>query len=427
MIIIDNGCTDHTISILRKLINEGYKLHIYDESLKAYHQFDIDNKYLNLAIDKFNPDIILPLDADEFIVAEGNPREALEKLDLNAIYYVNWKWYVMDQRDDDSQKFVPLRMGYCLDRAPWDFDGNPATKVILPAKYYRKKNLIMAMGHHKVYNNENVRIEYLSHIKIAHYRVRSESQLIAKTSCYTMRDIATLDNNVETALRTNQMAKISQGEDMQAVSIRSSYGGYDTGTVYDPIDLSFCDHKTVEMRYSKLADIPLSVLSYRTGCEMAIKYYNCERRRREKKFLKPILLWMDGIKEKEYILPAPSRHVTFITARTNVRAYLTDVEEIRFLKANYRLIITSEWAKFFPHAYIVIPDTCSLEEVKRLLVSRGLEGDRIISWKDYLKHLNILQRVWCEIGLFPGLLERVYGHAKRNGFKNTVEKVKKQL
>ena len=31
MVIIDNGCTDNTIKILRKMISEGFKITIFDE------------------------------------------------------------------------------------------------------------------------------------------------------------------------------------------------------------------------------------------------------------------------------------------------------------------------------------------------------------------------------------------------------------
>ena len=67
MVIIDNGCTDSTIKIIRNLIAEGFKITVYDESLEAYNQYRLDNKYLNKIINEIKPDWILPLDADELI------------------------------------------------------------------------------------------------------------------------------------------------------------------------------------------------------------------------------------------------------------------------------------------------------------------------------------------------------------------------
>jgi glycosyltransferase involved in cell wall biosynthesis len=114
MIFIDNGCTDNTISIIRNLIKEGFKLTIYDESLMTFNLFEFENKYINKIIKEIHPDIVIPLDADEFIIADGDPRRALEKLPLNKIYYIHWQWYVMTPNDDSSELFIPKRMQYCL-------------------------------------------------------------------------------------------------------------------------------------------------------------------------------------------------------------------------------------------------------------------------------------------------------------------------
>ena len=138
MVIIDNGCTDSTIKIINNMIHEGYKIKIYDESLEAYNQFRLDNKYLNKIINEMDADLILPLDADEFIIADGDPREELERLSLDKIYYVNWQWYVMTKEDDPNELFIPRRMKYCLKRPAWNYsDGSPVTKVLVAAKYYK--------------------------------------------------------------------------------------------------------------------------------------------------------------------------------------------------------------------------------------------------------------------------------------------------
>lgn len=428
MVVIDNGCTDNTIKILRNLINEGYKIKIFDESLEAFDQFRLDNKYLDLIIKKYEPDIILPLDADEFIIADENPRNALEKLDLNSIYYVNWQWYVMTEKDNIDEKFIPLRLQYCLDRAPWNYsDGSPVTKVIIPAKYYQENKLTMSMGHHTVYGNKRINIHKISDIKLAHYRAISENQLINKTSCYTVRDISTLDNNCETAQRTNQMALIDSENNMRNTAIEVSFGGYTTNTILNPITLQYCAKNTTQIQYADLATISRSAIEHRTGCEMAIKYYNVVRHKKERPFLKPIILWMDGTKGEECVFPDPSNRVTIITAAANVRSYLTSEEKIKFLKANYRLIITPEWVKFIPHTYIVIPNTVDFITIREFLVKSGIDEQKIISWKEYLRKINIIGVFWLYLGVIPGIVTRVHSYIKRNGLKNTINKILERI
>lgn len=426
MFIIDNGCTDNTISILNKLIEEGYKLTVFDESLEAYNQFRLDNKYLSVVNEICHPDIIIPLDADEFIIADGNPREQLEKLSTDSIYYINWQWYVMTS-EDTNDDFIPLRMQYHLDRVPWNYsDGTPVTKVILPAKYYFNNKLTMSMGHHTVYGNNNVNIEKISQLRLAHYRSISTEQLVSKTACYTVRDISTLENNFETAQRTNQMFLIECGTDMKDAATTSSYGGYECGVIHDPIPLEYCD-KDLTIKYSSLSSVPLWKLTRNTGCEMAIKYYNVERKIRERHFLKPIVLWMDGKKGMECVFPDPSNKSTLMVARANVRAYLTDTEEIKFLKANYRLIVTTEWLKFIPFEYIVVPSEDDVDKVINVLGKGNINANKVVTWSEYIKRIGLLKRIWLEIGIVPGAVERVLAYMKRNGLKNTKNKLLERI
>ena len=429
MVIIDNGCTDNTITIVNYLKKEGYNITVYDESLEAYNQFRLDNKYLRKIIHEKNADIIIPLDADEFLIGmEKNPRTILEGLSLDRVYYVNWQWYVMTEQDDKEENFIPRRMKYCLKKPAWNYsDGTPVTKAIIPAKYFDKMNLTMAMGHHTVFGNDKAIIEELPDIRFAHYRAISEEQLVYKTSCYTMRDIATMENNFETAQRTNQMAVIESGVSMWEAAVEASYGGYTKDIEHNPIDLQYCDHRTADMKYSQYARETLAQRVMKTGREMAIRAYNIERQKKEKKFLKPIVMWMDGIKGEECIFPNPSNRITILTEKYNVRAYLTLVPEIRYLKANYRLMVTPDVVKFIPYQYIVIPDTVDVYEVKKQMMGAGIESSKIVTLKEYRKKLGIFKRVYSNITFLPSMIKRVLAYFKRNGFRTTISKVKSRL
>lgn len=428
MVIIDNGCTDSTVEIINNLIGEGYRITVFDESLEAYNQFRLDNKYLNRILDNMNADLVLPLDADEFLIADGDPRGMLEKLDLNKIYYINWQWYVMTRNDDMNEHFIPKRMKYCLDKPAWNYsDGTPVTKVIVTAKYFRKMKLTMSMGHHTVFGNDKADIVHLDNIRLAHYRAISEQQLVYKTCCYTMRDIATMENNFETAQRTNQMAVIESGQSMWEAAEEASYGGYDRNIVCKPIDLSYCVKSATEVKYVDLAKEDLAHRVMYTGREMAVRAYNEARAKKEKPFLKPIVLWLDGIKGEECIFPNPSNHLTMLTQMYNVRGLLTTTKEIRFLKANYRLIVTPDFVKFIPHEYIVIPDTADYDKTKAELVSCGIPADKIVSLKEYRKHMGILRNLFSRIMFVPSMIGRVGQYVRRNGFKDTSRKISERM
>lgn len=428
MVIIDNGCTDSTIKIVRKLIEEGFNIIIYDESLEAYNQYRLDNKYLKKIIEELEPDLIVPLDADEFLTGDENPRDILEQLPLDSIYYVTWRWYVMTREDDQSETFIPSKMKYCLTQPAWNYsDGTIVTKTIISASYYKRMGLKLSMGHHTVFGNDKVKITKLNSIQLAHYRAISEQQLIYKTCCYTMRDIATMDNNFETAQRTNQMAIIEHGADMWEAAEESSYGGYTHEIEKRPLKLDFCLKCSLDMKYMDLSSESIDKRILYTGREMAVRAYNSERKKREKRFLKPIILWLDGIKGEECIFQNPSNRLTILTEMYNVRGLVTTIEEIKFLKANYRLIVTPDFVKFLPHEYIVIADHSKYGTIKQLLISEGLDEKQIISLSEYKKHLNILLRVYCMICFIPSMINRINKYLKRNGVKTTVNKIKQRV
>lgn len=429
MYIIDNGCTDNTIRILHNLKNDGYKIVIYDESLEAYDQFRLDNKYLNKIIEESNPDLIIPLDADEFIISDHkDPRREMEKLSLDKIYYVNWQWYVMTEKDDPKETFIPRRLKYCLKRTVWNYsDGTPVTKVILPARYFKEKKLTMSMGHHTVYGDKSIAIEEINNIKLAHYRAISEEQLVYKTCCYTMRDIATMGNNIETAQRTNQLAKIESGISMHDAAIEASYAGYPKEITENQIDLSFCEPGSLTIKYSELSSESIAERIMRTGQEMAIRSYNLERKIKEYMWLEPIVLWLDGIRKTDVFLPDPSNESTFLVAKYNVRAYLTMQEEIKFLKCNYRLLVNPEQVKFIPHQFIVVPSTCDVEDVRMKLHDSGFSTDMVISVSEYRKKLGLIKCFYSDLLLIPGMIVRIKKYIGRNGINGTIKKIRERL
>lgn len=428
MVIIDNGCTDSTIKIINGLIKEGFKIKVYDESLEAYNQYRLDNKYLEKIINEMNPDLILPMDADEFLTGTGNPRKQMENLSLDKIYYVTWKWYVMTAEDNVNEPFIPKRMKYHLSKTVWNYsDGTPVTKTIIPAKYYKKMGLTLSMGHHTVFGNSDVKIELLPDLQFAHYRAISEQQLIYKTCCYTIRDIATMENNFETAQRTNQMALIEKGNDMWKAAEDASYGGYTRSITEDPLSLEYCQKCSVEIKYQTLSFESIEKRIMYTGREMAVRAYNSERSKKEKRFLKPIVLWLDGIRGEECIFPDPSNKLTFLIEMYNVRGLVTTTEEIKFLKANYRLIVMPDFLKFLPHEYIVISDKENFENIKEMLISEGICETKIISLAEYKKRLGFIKNIYCTILFVPSMIGRVNKYFKRNGFRTTVNKIKQRL
>ena len=72
MIILDNCSSDTTFKILKLLENEGLPLFIFKDKDMEYSQAVKMNQLLLKAVNEFEADIIVPLDADEFLISSNN-------------------------------------------------------------------------------------------------------------------------------------------------------------------------------------------------------------------------------------------------------------------------------------------------------------------------------------------------------------------
>ena len=111
----------------------------------------------------------------------------------------------------------------------------------------------------------------------------------------------------------------------------------------------------------------------------------------------------------------------------NVRGLITTVEEIKFLKANYRLIVTPDFVKFLPHKYIVVPNTVDYLKVKAELVDAGVDERQVVSLREYKKCLGVLGNIYCYIFLIPSMIMRVNYYINRNGLVNAIKKIQFRL
>ncbi|HSO26395.1 MAG TPA: glycosyltransferase family 2 protein, partial [Methanobacteriaceae archaeon] len=69
MIILDNYSSDNTLEILNLLKKEGLNLQILKDDDNDFDQTIKTNLLLSKAVHEFNADIIVPLDADEFLIS----------------------------------------------------------------------------------------------------------------------------------------------------------------------------------------------------------------------------------------------------------------------------------------------------------------------------------------------------------------------
>jgi radical SAM protein with 4Fe4S-binding SPASM domain len=181
MVVVDNGSCDDTKSILESLRAEGLPLYIYDDPETNYLQDAKMSQILHAAMKTFQPELIVPLDADEFIVANESksPRAVLEDVDLQKLHYVKWRTYIPDESDDPAELVTLLKMQHMRQEQYEKF-----YKVMVSKYVMQRQSLQLAMGSHDVVfpNNDgnNIGKTVVEELRIAHFPLRSIDQLKSK-------------------------------------------------------------------------------------------------------------------------------------------------------------------------------------------------------------------------------------------------------
>lgn len=371
MVLVSNCCIDNTLAIIRKLKEEGYPITLIEEPYIGYEQKFFDYKYMRTIVTKNDADWFINLDADEFLTGTDNPRTILEQLSLNKVYEVKWKNYTMTERDDLSEPFIPKRVVYGRKINA----GNNVTKVILPMKVIKEHKIVMETGHHHV-SGEGVLVEALESIKIAHYPVISPEQYLFKLYGNKIRFITWINRgNGEGHHQNRQIAEIESGK-----SIYETAGGYGYGIenslekelVCSPLDLSYCDPRKMEMRYTNLAVSNYEKNMIRTGQLMALKAYLLEVQQRLDKTLKNVLIFGAGKSSSTLFNGLPENLV-------NILAYIDNDAVKEFTMYNHRLVIKPEWVRFFVYDKIIISTPKYYTEMKTQLLEAGVDENKIAS------------------------------------------------
>jgi hypothetical protein len=363
--IYDVGCVDGSIDILRKLQKEGFPLVLCDEALVSYEQRAIENKYMRI-ISGNGADLIIPLDADEFLtaLAKHDLKRELNSLDLDCAYLIGWKNYVVLPEDDLEELFIPRRITNC------EVGMSSFTKVIVPARLINEYGVTLATGHHDIKSKKAVNIVNIHNIYIAHYPIISIDQYKSKIYCNCIRYITWLNRGNNEGIHLNKsLAELEDGID----NIDNTVNLYDKNTdveiEYAPLDTDCCS-KPLDIVYKDEAKVDFISNIIKTGQVMALKAYNLEIEKRERNGIPRILVYGTGNDALHLLDGAPEDLV-------NIRAYLNSNSEKKFTMYNRRIVVTPDMARCFPYDKIVISSAKYYDEMYNALIENGISKEKI--------------------------------------------------
>lgn len=375
--IFDTGCVDTTLEILRRLQKEGYPILLMDESLVSYEQKAIENKYMRILASDTDTDIIIPLDADEFISASENPREALEKLNMDKVYQMEWKNYVPFPEDNVSEKFIPKRITHYK-----KVDAS-YTKVLIPSKLINEKGIILTTGHHGIESKFEVTVESIKNIFIAHFPLISKEQYQSKIYCNNIRYITWMNRgNGEGAHLNHLLSELEAGKDNFYEGISAYDYENEHGTIINQkLELKYCNPQKLRIQYPELAKVNLMRNLVKTGEVMALKAYNLEIDKLGGDGRAGILIYGTGWGAESLLLEIPEDMIY-------VRAYIDTHSEKKFTMFHKRIVITPELVRCFRFDKIIISSDKFYKEMMQELVSLGISKNKIAG-KEYILNLTI--------------------------------------
>lgn len=261
MVISDNGSNDSTLEILNRLKEEGYNIDILVDESQYFDQVIKRNELLQHTIEKHKPDIIFPIDADEFICSYSgqNPRKEIEKLNPNKLHLYKMENYILNGKENNDELFIPKKMANLRITIE---EKNHNYKCIIPKNIY-EKDIFLEMGSHMArFNNssEKMPVEPSKKLFLAHYPARSKYQLINKIITGRLNNSSLHAREEGFGFHQyeilDEIIKLGTISDETLIDISKTYSLVDKTTKVkskkQPIELNFC--KNIDLKYTKKGD-----------------------------------------------------------------------------------------------------------------------------------------------------------------------------
>lgn len=189
LLIADHNSLDGTREILAELVREGLPISVQRIDDTAYAQTEVTNRLLDEALARFDPDWILPIDADEILDVPDRGALEAELAGLGGQHgCLAWITHVPTAGDNADEQNPLKRIVHRYLAEPPDPAENPfCWKVILNAALigpYRDRYALEKGNHRVVFRGTQQiagqPVKALRQARLRHYPVRSYSQLAAK-------------------------------------------------------------------------------------------------------------------------------------------------------------------------------------------------------------------------------------------------------
>lgn len=353
IVVIDNGSIDGTYEILCELKKEGLNIDIINEAANDFDAFRFANQYNKKYLDQTQANFVIFMDADEFLISNDNrtPRDIMEKLDENTVYYIHWKTYLYE-REEKEKNFVPLNFSAYREESKEQY-----TKILVPGQLLLKEKIIVTEGNHDIICERKLEKKFLSDLKFAHFPVRSKVQYVKQILLNVIGMMAIPDEKQQTGSHWKKMYQINTSDiDLKQESFH--YAFYEEGKTYMGgipdtfnIESKIKYHSLLNNNLEHLLLIHAEIQALRLKAER-IK----ENRKNSGCVKEKILVYGTG--------GLCERRIDRILDNYEISAFVDGNLEKQFLTYRNKIVIAPEKMRFFPFSKIVIASEIYAEEIR---------------------------------------------------------------
>ena len=355
IVVIDNGSIDGTYEILKALKKENLPIEIVNEGASDFDAFRLANQYTKKYIQAINADFVTFMDADEFLIADHNenPRNIIERLDEDRIYYLHWKTYLYNNEKNEKE-YMPSNFFTYRDETLEEF-----TKIIVPGRLLEQKQIIVTEGNHDVICDEKIESEFIKKLKFAHFPVRSSLQY-KKQILLNVIDIMSNPNvNQHTGSHWKKMYQITQNRiDLYQKSLEYAFYKGTTTYVNEITDI-FEIEKDIKYKFLAKNDLQQLLLIHAEIQSLKLKM---ERIKNSKIVgsIEKILVYGTGALCHKRVGRIDENKYEII-------AFVDSDYEKQFLTLNGKVIITPDKMRFFEFDKIIVASEKYAKDIKEVI------------------------------------------------------------